>query len=230
MIQLSLLFSTRLYLLLSHRFCVSLLPSRRFNHLYAVPPPSSEGGEAALCAAVRAQLPLCAPSIKMCRHRRRSKAKPLRGSRGGYRRKPQSLPCRAQGSRERTPSPLCEIPNSEFRIPHYSVPPPLQNVRARRAHLHFSCAQRARFMRRRRASCAGGALHLQSKKPAEAGFLLFAHISLQATMSIPVPRTSCRSTSPHLTGEVTLILFISSITSKIFSLGMSPLVLTGMRG
>ena len=69
-----------------------------------------------------------------------------------------------------------------------------------------------------------------SKKPAEAGFLLFTHISLQATMSIPVPRTSCRSTSPHLTGEVTLILFISSITSKIFSLGMSPLVLTGMRG
>ena len=68
MIQLSLLFSTCLYLLLSHRFCVSLLPSRRFNHLYAVPPPSSEGGEAALCAAVRAQLPLCAPSVKTCRH------------------------------------------------------------------------------------------------------------------------------------------------------------------
>ena len=135
-----------------------------------------------------------------------------------------SSPYRAQGSQERTPSPLCEIPNSEFRIPHYSVPPPLQNVRARRAHLHFSCAQRARFMRPK------GALNLRSKKPAEAGFLLFTHISLQATMSIPVPRTSCRSTSPHLTGEVTLILFISSITSKIFSLGMSPLVLTGMRG
>ena len=67
MIQLSLLFSTRLYLLLSHRFCVSLLPSRRFNPLYAVPPPSSEGGEAALCAAVCAQLPLCAPSVKTCR-------------------------------------------------------------------------------------------------------------------------------------------------------------------
>ena len=30
------------------------------------------------------------------RHRRRSKAKPLRGSRGGSRRKPQSSPCRAQ--------------------------------------------------------------------------------------------------------------------------------------
>ena len=124
------------------------------------------------------------------------------------------------------PRALCAGGSLRFN----SVPPPLQNVRARRAHLHFSCAQRARFMRRRRASCAVGALHLRSKKPAEAGFLLFTHISLQATMSIPVPRTSCRSTSPHLTGEVTLILFISSITSKIFSLGMSPLVLTGMRG
>ena len=67
MIQVSLLFCTRLYPLLSHILGVSLLPSRRFNPLYAVPPPSSEGGEAALCAAVRAQLPLCAPSVKTCR-------------------------------------------------------------------------------------------------------------------------------------------------------------------
>ena len=86
-------------------------------------------------------------------------------------RKPQSLPCRAQGSQERTPSPLCEIPNSEFRIPHYSVPPPLQNVRARRAHLHFSCAQRARFMRRRRASCAQRAHFIcEAKNAASAAF------------------------------------------------------------
>ena len=46
-IQVSLLFSARLYLLLSHTLGVSLLPSRRFNPLYAVPPPSSEGGKAA---------------------------------------------------------------------------------------------------------------------------------------------------------------------------------------
>ena len=48
------------------------------------------------------------------------------------------------------PRALCAGGSLRFN----SVPPPLQNVRARRAHLHFSCAQRARFMRRRRASCA----------------------------------------------------------------------------
>ena len=37
-IQVSLLFSVRLCLLLSHKLGVSLLPSRRFNPLYAVPP------------------------------------------------------------------------------------------------------------------------------------------------------------------------------------------------
>ena len=46
-IQVSLLFSARLYSLLSQILGVSLLPSRRFNPLYAVPPPSSEGGEGA---------------------------------------------------------------------------------------------------------------------------------------------------------------------------------------
>ena len=51
MIQGSLLFSVHLYLLLSHTLVVSLLPSRRFNALYAAPPPSSEGGETALRAA-----------------------------------------------------------------------------------------------------------------------------------------------------------------------------------
>ena len=38
MIQVSLLFCARLYPLLSHILGVSLLPSRRFNPLYAVPP------------------------------------------------------------------------------------------------------------------------------------------------------------------------------------------------
>ena len=36
-----------LYQVLSHILGVSLLPSRRFHPLYAVPPPSSEGGEGA---------------------------------------------------------------------------------------------------------------------------------------------------------------------------------------
>ena len=146
-----------------------------------------------------------------------------------------SSPCRVQGSRGGSAASrrvcltehrgaknalhrLCakfRIPNSAFRITLCRHP---FKMCAHGAHTHLF------FMRPK------GALHLRSKKPAEAGFLLFTHISLQATMSIPVPRTSCRSTSPHLTGEVTLILFISSITSKIFSLGMSPLVLTGMRG
>ena len=120
------------------------------------------------------------------------------------------------------------IPNSAFRITLCRHP---FKMCAHGAHTFIFHAPKGR------ASCAGGVLHapkgrasFAKQKPAEAGFLLFTHISLQATMSIPVPRTSCRSTSPHLTGEVTLILFISSITSKIFSLGMSPLVLTGMRG
>ena len=52
-IQVSLLFSSRLYLLLSQILGVSLPPSRRFNPLYAVPPPSSEGGEAATAAPPR---------------------------------------------------------------------------------------------------------------------------------------------------------------------------------
>ena len=40
-------FYSCLYQVLSHKLGVSLLPSRRFNPLYAVPPPSSEGGEGA---------------------------------------------------------------------------------------------------------------------------------------------------------------------------------------
>ena len=58
MIQGSLLFSVHLYLLLSHTLVVSLLPSRRFNALYAAPPPSSEGGETALRAAAAETLAL----------------------------------------------------------------------------------------------------------------------------------------------------------------------------
>ena len=65
------------------------------------------------------------------------------------------------------PRALCAGGSLRFN----SVPPPLQNVRARRAHLHFSCAQRARFMRRRRASCAQRArLICKAKNAASAAF------------------------------------------------------------
>ena len=46
-IQVSFLLCVRLYKVLLHTLGVSLLPSRRFYPLYAVPPPSSEGGEGA---------------------------------------------------------------------------------------------------------------------------------------------------------------------------------------
>ena len=45
------------------------------------------------------------------------------------------------------PLPLC-------RTPYKNVPRPA-------AHIRFSCARRARFIRRRRASCAAGTLHLR---------------------------------------------------------------------
>ena len=47
-IQVSLLFSVRLYILLSHILGVSLLPSACSNPLCRHPPPSSEGGEGTL--------------------------------------------------------------------------------------------------------------------------------------------------------------------------------------
>ena len=46
-IQVSFLLCVRLYKVLLHTLGVSLLPSRRFYPLYAVPPPSSEGGKGA---------------------------------------------------------------------------------------------------------------------------------------------------------------------------------------
>ena len=52
-IQVSFLLCVRLYKVLLHTLGVSLLPSRRFYPLYAVPPPSSEGGEAATAARHR---------------------------------------------------------------------------------------------------------------------------------------------------------------------------------
>ena len=79
-IQVSLLFSTRLYLLLSHILGVSLLPSRRFNPLYAVPPPSSEGGEGAPapCKDLQLYKPRLSPPLAGCPHPSRCSAKAQR--------------------------------------------------------------------------------------------------------------------------------------------------------
>ena len=84
------------------------------------PAPSSEGAEGAPAPYTYLIFPstFIAPHhlIKMCRHWRRSKAKPLRGRRGSYRRTPQIYPC-AKASL----SKLHTIPNSTlFQIPHYS--------------------------------------------------------------------------------------------------------------
>ena len=75
-IQISLCLCARLYLLLSHILGVSLLPSRRFKSLYAVPPPSSEGGEGAPVPRHRFNCSgkVCKSALpfKMCRHGRHS--------------------------------------------------------------------------------------------------------------------------------------------------------------
>ena len=63
------------------------------------------------------------------------------------RRRARRLSRRGQGSRE--------------RVQFASVAIPYQNVCTRRTLICFSCARRARFMRRRRASCAEGTLHLR---------------------------------------------------------------------
>ena len=51
---------------------------------------------------------------------------------------PRQLPLQVRGAKNALSTPLCEIPYSEFRIPHYSVPLPYQNVTARRSHLNIS--------------------------------------------------------------------------------------------
>ena len=53
---------------------------------------------------------------------------------------------------------------AKIRAQYASAALPLQNVRARRALIRFSCARRARFIHRRCASCAKGVLHLRSKR------------------------------------------------------------------
>ena len=63
------------------------------------------------------------------------------------RRRARRLSRRGQGRRE--------------RVQFASVAIPYQNVCAVRTLICFSCARRARFMRRRRASCAEGTLHLR---------------------------------------------------------------------
>ena len=113
MIQVSFLLCVRLYKVLSHTLGVSLLPSRRFNPLYAVPPPSSEGGEGA--PAPRTELTHCGKEDSNERNpsgvsfvlvqvafalQRRGEGAPV--------------PC--------IDFPLRVIPPSAFRIPHYSAP------------------------------------------------------------------------------------------------------------
>ena len=63
------------------------------------------------------------------------------------RRRARRLSRRGQGRRE--------------RVQFTSVAIPYQNVCARHTLICFSCARRARFMCRRHASCAEGALHLR---------------------------------------------------------------------
>ena len=85
MIQVSLLFSVRLYLLLSHILGVSLLPSRRFNPLYAAPPCPLAVLRSCFGYSL-SHLRTAAACLSRCiRHRRRSKAKPLRGRQGRFR-------------------------------------------------------------------------------------------------------------------------------------------------
>ena len=99
-------------------------------------PNPSEGAEAAPPQATELQrrVPQLSPPLAGCPHPSRCGAAPHRAT------FPKGKALR--------PLPLC-------RTPYKNVPRPV-------AHLHFSCARRARFIRRRRASCAAGALHLRS--------------------------------------------------------------------
>ena len=119
MIQVSLLFSARLYSLLSHILGVSLLPSRRFNPLYAAPPCPLAVSRSCFGYSL-SHLRTAAACLSRCiRHRRRSKAKPLRGRRGGYRRTPQTKctgkPRAAQRHRSATFGIKCNTPS--FPVP-----------------------------------------------------------------------------------------------------------------
>ena len=98
MIQVSLLFCTRLYPLLSHILGVSLLPSRRFNPLYAAPPCP--------LAVLRSRFGFAILAFADGSSRNSSLHPP-----------PEALGISTleQGSRERT-APLCAIPH--FLIYH----------------------------------------------------------------------------------------------------------------
>ena len=73
---------------------------------------------------------------------------------------PHPSRCSAKAQRRAT------FPQGEGFAPVTSVPHPYKNVPRPAAHIRFSCARRARFIRRRRASCAAGTLHLQRKSAA----------------------------------------------------------------
>ena len=135
------------------------------------------------------------PQSFVAAKRRCSKAKPLRGSRGGYRRRARRLSRRGQGSRE------C--------VQFTSVATPYQNVCAAHTLICFSCARRARFMRRRRASCAEGTLHLRhacavilSFPPAQSGSGDTGKADRAAVKippsTPPAEQSPCRKTAPAL--------------------------------
>ena len=133
------MFSVRLYLLLSHTLGVSLLPSRRFNPLYAVTPLPPRRPPLVLrhlpCTCGRQRLTFLAASAI-----------------GGARK-----PNPSEGG-EGAPAPTHRF-NCSGRVCKSALPH--QNVRARRALLRFSCTRRVRFIQLCCASYAAGVLHLR---------------------------------------------------------------------
>ena len=80
------MFSVRLYLLLSHILGVSLLPSACLNPLCRYPPLPPRRPPLTLRLALFLRSRTAAACLSRCiRHRRRSKAKPLRGRQGRFR-------------------------------------------------------------------------------------------------------------------------------------------------
>ena len=101
------------------------------------------------------------PSVGLLKSLMQSDSSLLRGSRGG-----SAAEHRIAKARAAVKPAAGGLPSSAAggSLRFAAVALSFQNVPARRAHLHFSCARRARFMCRRHASCAEGALHLRSKK------------------------------------------------------------------
>ena len=126
------------------RLALSLPQSYCLNPLCSPTAPSSEGAEAAPPQSTELQkcVPQLSPPQAGCPHPSCCGATPQRAT----------FPVRGRSS----------AAGGSLRFAAVALS--FQNVPARRAHIHFSCARRARFMCRRHASCAIACFICEAKK------------------------------------------------------------------